>query len=158
MAPNFACMRNTAKRLATWMLPLLALTGCATTSYKPSGMTDQQVEQRLIELRQTCWHLRQGAHVTVTFFQGAIASDGKDMPPVTGYYYGFNKMSDMVSISPNPLTPFDRGEPYELRYISEITQLSDTAMETEPSNVVLRAVQNYFTVDSRDAERALLTQ
>jgi hypothetical protein len=151
-------MKDHVMRLVFLSLPLIGLAGCATTPYKPAGLTDQQVNQKLNDLRQVCWHLRQGAHVTISFYDGATTTEGKTVSTMTGYFYGFNKMNDMVAVSAQPLTVFDRGEPYDLRSISEITPMQDSAMNTEPSNVVLRAVQHYFTVDAHDAERALLTQ
>ena len=97
-------------RLAVTLLPILGLTGCATT-YKPAGLTDRQITQKMNDLRQTCRKFRQGDYVKIQFYDGA---PGASATTVAGYFTAYNKMSDTISLSTKYMEYSDRGTPYQL--------------------------------------------
>ncbi|OGR90379.1 MAG: hypothetical protein A2992_09680 [Elusimicrobia bacterium RIFCSPLOWO2_01_FULL_59_12] len=148
-----------AKRLVGLNALMVFLIGCATTpAFKPAGLSDQQAETRLNDVRSVCFSLRQGAYISVKFYEGAADSRGNKLESMTGYFDAFNKMNDTISIAKERLKALDRGEPYPLQVIADITPAQETGMLPEPPNILVRAVKAFLTVGENDPQRLLLTQ
>src|SRR5258706_15221527 len=114
-------MNKMGLRLAG-LLALVSFAGCATTTaFRPDGMTDKQAEHRLNDLRFACRTFRVGEAVNVSFYPGGKDATAADVQSgMKGYFYAFNRMTDTVYVSQNPLTLFDRGQPYDLQYVQNI--------------------------------------
>jgi hypothetical protein len=143
-------MKVYAFRFAAWSLPLIFLSGCATTvAFRPQGVSDEQIVLNAQEMKSSCAKLRQGTMITVRFYEGIQGPDGAAYTGTrTGYFYGCNRLSESLAMSEYPLTIFDRGEPYPIKYIAEV------AVVPEASRVIVkRPVKKSY-----DWQRHLLTQ
>jgi hypothetical protein len=137
------------QRLAILSLPLLCISGCATTTaFKPHGVTDEQLAQNTKRLMQACEKIRQNSQINIQFYDGIEDSKGNYQGSKTGYFYGCNKLNESLAMSDYTLSVFDRGEPYPLKYIAEISVVPEAARV-----IVKRPVKK-----SIDWQRQLLTE
>jgi hypothetical protein len=141
-------------RLAVTLLPIIGLTGCATT-YKPAGLSEQQITQKINDLRQICQRFRQGDYVKIQFYDGAPGSTGTT---VAGYFTAYNKMSGTLSLSAKYMEYSDRGTPYSLAYLSDVTPAQDPVVRVYQPNFIVRAIKSIFTIKDSDHEKAVLTE
>ena len=153
-------MEISVKQLACLSLAVLGLAGCATTRFKPQGLTDQEAERKMNELLYVCQGLRQGSYINLSFYPDNADSDKNAYSGNrSGYFYACNKMNGTLSMSSQRLTMFDRGELYPLRYIETLTRVPDPLPQTALAGDFLDTlVKKVFEVRHDDPERSLLTQ
>lgn len=145
---------------------VFTITGCATSKFKPEGLTEQQITESLSERRRISGNLPMGSPIKLSFYPGATDSQGQALgAEITGFFYAFNKMNDTISVSPTPLSLVNRGVPYYLDYIAEITLITPmlasrlhgiehpTETEGKPTSLSMVGFQAW-----PDFERELLTQ